>query len=384
MPGSCSRRCPLARVFWAWPARHPLAGRPASPGRSGARRPARSPRPRSGGRAGSCPRWSGVRGRPGTRRARWRRPRSTGPGRARTPPRRGLRGPPPAGPRGPTPDRNQHQNRTDHQPTDRPADTGSEPPPDDPAVPARRTVRPVVASVTVVMAPCFQGGVTTVPEAISGQAGTSDGRHRRLDVDRDPISRCYGARMRIGAHVRAGKGLVPALQHGADIGAEVIQIFTQSPRMWKPSQYGPEVLAAYREAQSEQSVGDGHVLSCDLPDQPGISRCRAGLEVAGLPQRQPGHGRRDGCRRVGPPHREPPGTGFRGLVPAVVDALIEALDSTAPGTQPGDGKTTLRTRPPTTKHPNPTRTTPDEPNRPDRIEPSRSVPDPARERSRSG
>ena len=64
------------------------------------------------------------------------------------------------------------------------------------------------------------------------------------------ISHCYGARMRFGAHVRAGKGLVPALQHGADIGAEVIQIFTQSPRMWKPSQYSPEVLAAYREAQA--------------------------------------------------------------------------------------------------------------------------------------
>ncbi len=47
--------------------------------------------------------------------------------------------------------------------------------------------------------------------------------------------------MRIGAHVRAGKGLVPALERGEDIGAEVVQIFTQSPRMWKPSQYGPEV-----------------------------------------------------------------------------------------------------------------------------------------------
>ena len=57
--------------------------------------------------------------------------------------------------------------------------------------------------------------------------------------------------MRIGAHVRAGKGLVPALQHGDEIGAEVVQIFTQSPRMWKPSQYGPEVLAGYREAQAE-------------------------------------------------------------------------------------------------------------------------------------
>ena len=58
--------------------------------------------------------------------------------------------------------------------------------------------------------------------------------------------------MRIGAHVRAGKGLVPALDRGAEIGADVVQIFTQSPRMWKPSQYGPEVLAAYREAQKDR------------------------------------------------------------------------------------------------------------------------------------
>ncbi len=49
--------------------------------------------------------------------------------------------------------------------------------------------------------------------------------------------------------MRSGRGLVPALAHGADIGAEVVQIFTQSPRMWKPSQYSPEVLSAYREAQ---------------------------------------------------------------------------------------------------------------------------------------
>ena len=41
------------------------------------------------------------------------------------------------------------------------------------------------------------------------------------------------------------------MQHGDEIGAEVVQIFTQSPRMWKASQYGPEVLAGYREAQQE-------------------------------------------------------------------------------------------------------------------------------------
>jgi deoxyribonuclease-4 len=56
--------------------------------------------------------------------------------------------------------------------------------------------------------------------------------------------------MNIGAHVRGGGKLIPSLEAGVDIGATSIQIFTQSPRMWKPSQYAPEVLEAYREAQA--------------------------------------------------------------------------------------------------------------------------------------
>src|ERR1039458_9966438 len=56
--------------------------------------------------------------------------------------------------------------------------------------------------------------------------------------------------MNIGAHVRGGGKLIPSLEAGVGIGATSIQVFTQSPRMWKPSQYAPEVLAAYREAQA--------------------------------------------------------------------------------------------------------------------------------------
>jgi deoxyribonuclease-4 len=56
--------------------------------------------------------------------------------------------------------------------------------------------------------------------------------------------------MNIGAHVRGGGKLVPSLEEGVNIGATSIQIFVQSPRMWKPSQYAPAVLEAYREAQA--------------------------------------------------------------------------------------------------------------------------------------
>ena len=55
--------------------------------------------------------------------------------------------------------------------------------------------------------------------------------------------------MNIGAHVRGGGTLIPSLDAGVAIGATSIQVFVQSPRMWKPSQYAPEVLEAYREAQ---------------------------------------------------------------------------------------------------------------------------------------
>ncbi len=57
--------------------------------------------------------------------------------------------------------------------------------------------------------------------------------------------------MNVGAHVRGGGQLVPSLEFGVEIGATSIQIFTQSPRMWKPSQYAPEVLATFREAQAK-------------------------------------------------------------------------------------------------------------------------------------
>jgi deoxyribonuclease-4 len=52
----------------------------------------------------------------------------------------------------------------------------------------------------------------------------------------------------IGAHVRGGGALVDRLARGVELGADAIQVFTQSPRAWKPTQYAPDVLAGYRDA----------------------------------------------------------------------------------------------------------------------------------------
>jgi deoxyribonuclease IV len=60
--------------------------------------------------------------------------------------------------------------------------------------------------------------------------------------------------MLIGAHVSTGGGLPNAIERGRERGCESIQIFHQSPRMWRPTQYGPDDFAAFREAMDASPV----------------------------------------------------------------------------------------------------------------------------------
>ena len=109
--------------------------------------------------------------------------------------------------------------------------------------------------------------------------------------------------MRFGAHVRAGIGLLPALQRGADIGAEVVQVFTQSPRMWKPSQYSAETLGAYRRAQAEQETVSSTFCHATYLINLGLARSRVGDQVEGVPSSQSPGRRGNGIRRPGSPSR---------------------------------------------------------------------------------
>ncbi|MSO40424.1 MAG: deoxyribonuclease IV [Solirubrobacterales bacterium] len=60
--------------------------------------------------------------------------------------------------------------------------------------------------------------------------------------------------MLIGAHVSTGGGLARALERGTEMGCEAIQLFNQSPRMWRPTRYGPEDFAEFREAKAASKV----------------------------------------------------------------------------------------------------------------------------------
>lgn len=60
--------------------------------------------------------------------------------------------------------------------------------------------------------------------------------------------------MLIGAHVSTGGGLPNAIARGKERGCESIQIFHQSPRMWRPTKYGEDDFAAFREAMDASPV----------------------------------------------------------------------------------------------------------------------------------
>jgi deoxyribonuclease IV len=60
--------------------------------------------------------------------------------------------------------------------------------------------------------------------------------------------------MFVGAHVSTAGGLTNAIERGEERGCESIQIFNQSPRMWRPTNFGEEDFAAFREAMDASKV----------------------------------------------------------------------------------------------------------------------------------
>jgi deoxyribonuclease-4 len=142
--------------------------------------------------------------------------------------------------------------------------------------------------------------------------------------------------MRFGAHVRAGTTLVPAIERAQEIGADVVQVFTQSPRAWKPTQYAPETLAAYRDATDGRPGGlptfchATYLINLASPDPErfGLSRSclAANLAVA----------RGIGAKGLVLHAGSHLGAGFDACLAQVATALIEALEAAGDG--PGDGE----------------------------------------------
>jgi deoxyribonuclease-4 len=58
-----------------------------------------------------------------------------------------------------------------------------------------------------------------------------------------------------GAHVSTAGGIHTAIDRAEKIGAESVQIFTQSPRAWRPTAHPEENLARFRERRTEARIG---------------------------------------------------------------------------------------------------------------------------------
>jgi len=57
-----------------------------------------------------------------------------------------------------------------------------------------------------------------------------------------------------GAHVSAAGGISNAIDRIEAIGGNAVQVFTQSPRMWKPTQHAPEELERFQVRRREARV----------------------------------------------------------------------------------------------------------------------------------
>jgi len=61
--------------------------------------------------------------------------------------------------------------------------------------------------------------------------------------------------MQIGAHVSSSGGIHTAVDRAVAVGAESMQVFTQSPRAWRPTNHDPATFDRFRERRAETGMG---------------------------------------------------------------------------------------------------------------------------------
>src|SRR5215204_4557622 len=61
--------------------------------------------------------------------------------------------------------------------------------------------------------------------------------------------------VQIGAHVSSSGGIHTAIDRAEAIGADSVQVFTQSPRAWRPTNHPPENFERFKERRAEAGIG---------------------------------------------------------------------------------------------------------------------------------
>jgi deoxyribonuclease-4 len=93
----------------------------------------------------------------------------------------------------------------------------------------------------------------------------------------------------IGAHISSAGGIDKAIDRAVDLDADSVQVFTQSPRAWRPTNHDPASFERFREKRAEAGIGGVvcHALYlCNLaaPDdtvyEKSVAAMRNTMEVA--------------------------------------------------------------------------------------------------------
>ena len=95
--------------------------------------------------------------------------------------------------------------------------------------------------------------------------------------------------MLFGAHVSSSGGIWQAIDRAEAIGCNAVQVFTQSPRMWRPTNHTPEAVARFRQRREEAGIESVvchalYLVNLASPDPlihgKSVAAMRASLEAA--------------------------------------------------------------------------------------------------------
>jgi deoxyribonuclease-4 len=86
----------------------------------------------------------------------------------------------------------------------------------------------------------------------------------------------------LGAHMMTAGGLYRAVETGAEVGCDVVQIFTKSPQQWQARPLTDADVDAFRQAQEERGIPcvaahDSYLINPAAADPAVLERSRAAL-----------------------------------------------------------------------------------------------------------
>ena len=94
--------------------------------------------------------------------------------------------------------------------------------------------------------------------------------------------------MLFGGHVSSAGGIYTAIDRIEAVGGDCVQVFTQSPRMWKPTAHTPEAIERFKTRRAEVGLGGVvchalYLVNLAAPDdaiyEKSIAAMRASLEA---------------------------------------------------------------------------------------------------------